>query len=370
MSSKKLLYALLIVVLLVIIAYATWHYVRQRGTLLVSNAADGSTVVLLCRAGQAADILWARYAPAHGKTADVTERLRAAFNMLRGLHYTVNAAALGQHAGGKLSFRYRCVDSARAGPRAHFRPVPISTCGTPYDDHYAVDMTSRNAAGTVVWDPYSTQSRVSLERYAESPEVAERLNPVLGTGKTSSVRAMTDRYRGAEALQRLSAYELQPGEPGYMEEVGDGAMSLMAQVARRPTSVAAGMPTCLLAGADIDSDFYSDGYYGSDVLREALTSRRGAAPNTLTASKTGLGSIRQDPRFEPGPQTRTPDGDASWSHGGMAGGPTSGGFGAARFFPMAGWDWDYVHGFGDVSRDFGRQYPVEAMETERSTWVM
>jgi hypothetical protein len=367
MGSKKLLSALIIVVLIIIVAWVAWHHWSLRGTI-VQTASDGETIALMCKAGQAVRIVSARYVPRFGRPADVTDRLRVVFNALSGLSYTVNASALGQPAGGHLMFRYRCVDSARAG----FRPVPITTCGTPYDDHYAVDMTARNAAGTVVWDPYSTQSRVSLERYAESPEVAEsaatRVNPVTGIGKCASVRAMSDRYRGTDALRSLSEYELQPGEPGYMEEVGDGAMNLMAQVARRPTSVAAGMPTCLLAGADIDSDFYTDGYYDQAVLKEALTSRRQYQPNTLTASKTGLGSIRQDPRFEPGPQTRTPDGDASWSDGANAGGPTTGAWASSRFFPMAGYDWDYVHGFGDVYRDFGRQYPVEAMVTEHSLW--
>lgn len=251
--------------------------------------------------------------------------------------------------------------------KSGFRPVPVTTCGTPYDDHYAVDMTSRNAAGTVVWDPYSTQSRVSLERYAETPEAAEKYNPFTGLGKTASVRALGDRYRRNAALQTLSIYELQPGEPGYMEAVDDGAMSLMTKVARRSPAVAAGAPSCILAGTDVDSDFLTDGYYDEAVLKEALTSNRGARPNTLTASKTGLGSIRMDPRFEPGPESRVPGGDASWSHGGNAGGPTSGGFGSCAFMPGGAWDSQYVFAFGDYSIQ-GRQYPVEAMDTERSTW--
>jgi hypothetical protein len=244
----------------------------------------------------------------------------------------------------------------RHPPRAHFRPIPISTCGSPFDEHYAVDLTSRNAPGTVVWDPYSTQSRVSLERGVEAPGVAEALNPYSGLGKTSSLRAMSDRYRGDAALQSLSIYELQPGEPGYMEPVGDGAMSLLSSVARRSSFVPPA-PACLLAGADTAPEFYTDGRYGAAVLqdplapqggaglRESLTSRPRPLPNTLTASKVGLGSIRQDPRFEPGPACRVPGGDASWAPGDYAGGVTLGGFGAYRFLPGGAWDGRYVDGF-------------------------
>jgi hypothetical protein len=43
-------------------------------------------------------------------------------------------------------------------------------------------------------------------------------------------------------------------------------------------------------------------------------------------------------------------GDASASHGGHAGGVTLGGFGSNKFQTNGGWDWNYVHGFGDTSR--------------------
>ncbi len=379
--------AVLIVVAIILIAAAAWYFMYRYHTVLVSNAPDASTVTLTCQAGQTIDVISATYTPpasAGGKPVSVTPYLQAILNALSGNTYTVSGAALGQVIGGTLTFRYRCEGGTAAG-KSGFRPVPITTCGSPYDDHYAVDMTSRNAAGTVVWDPYSTQSRVSLERYAETPEVAEHLNPHTGLGKTSSVRAMSDRYRRREALQALSIYELQPGEPGFMEEVGDGAMSLMTRVACRSPAVAGGAPSCILANTDIDTDFVTDGYYDSAVLKEALTSRREVHPNTLTASKTGLGSIRLDPRFEPGPQSRVPDGDASWSHGGHAGGPTSGGFGSSRFMPGNTWDSKYVFGFGD--RRPGQPWPgdvgcgagpfpagyirplnVEAVDTERSEW--
>lgn len=362
MADKKVVAAIVIVVTIILIASMAWYCTYRYRTTLVSQA-DGSTAKISCQTGQI-KVVEASYAPSGGgKAADVTSALQTVLGALGGASYQINAAALGQPAGGVLTFRYKCAGSTKSD----FRPVPVSTCGTPYGDQYAVDMTGRNAAGTVVWNPYSTQSRVSLERYAETPEVAETPNPYTGVGKTSSVRAMGDRYRRDEALTRLTVHELQSGQPGYMEEVGDSATSLMASVARRSPAVAGGAPSCLVAGADIDSDFYTDGFYDSAVLKEALTSRRGPMPNTLTASRTGLGSIRLDPRFEPGPQSRVPDGDASWGHGGHAGGPTSGGFGAYRFMPGNNWDWRYVHGFGD-GHILGRKYPVEATVTERSEW--
>ena len=363
MADKKILTAVLVVLAIVLIAATAWYYTYRYGTTLVPSTADGGAVTLVCQAGQVAQVVAAAYTPPGASAVDVTSSLQSLLNSLSGTAtLTVSGALLGQPAGGTLTFRYRC---GSMGAKAGFRPVPISTCGSPRDDHYAVDM--RGAAGTVVWDPYSTQSRVSLERYAETPEVAESFNPYTGVGKNSSVRAMSDRYRREEALNRLSAYELQPGEPGFMEEVGDGAMSLMAQVTRRSPPAAAGESSCLLAGADVDSDFLTDGYYGEAVLKEALTSRRRAQPNTLTASKTGLGSIRLDPRFEPGPPTRTPDGDASWAHGGHAGGPTSGAYASSTFMPGNTWDDTYIFAFGDDSTR-GRRYPVEAMVTEHSTW--
>ncbi len=267
MANKKILIAVLVVIAVILIAVAAWYYAYRYHTILVPSTADGGTVSLSCQAGQAVKVVTASYTPPGEKAVNVAANLQTILNALSGASYTINGQALGQKAGGTLTFRYRC-----EGPsKANFRPVPISTCGSPYDDHYAVDMTGRNAAGTVVWDPYSTQSRVSLERYAETPEAAEQLNPYTGIGKTSSVRALGDRYRRHEALQRLSIYELQPGQPGYMEEVDDGAMSLMTQVARRPPAASAGPPPCLAAGGDMDSEFYTDGPFGAGALKETQT---------------------------------------------------------------------------------------------------
>ena len=360
MANKKVTTGLLVVLAIVIIAALAWYYMYRFHTTLVSNAADGASETLTCGAGQSIKVVSAKYTPKSGGTVDVKAALQTLLTAVSGGSYVVSGVALGQAAGGTLTFRYKCTGSST---KSGFRPVPVSTCGSPYEDHYAsVDVGNRY--GTVAWDPYSTQSRVSLERYAESPEVAEPMNPITGVGKGAAVRAMGDRYRRGEALQRLSVFELQPGQPGYMEEVGDDAMNLMAAVTRRSPAVAGGSAPCLIAGADVDSDFLTDGFYDSAVLKEALTSSRTPVPNTLTGRRVGLGSTRLDPRFEPGPQSRVASGDASPSHGGHAGGITLGGFGSSKFQTNGGWDWNYVHGFGD----YGGNGQTEAMVTERSLW--
>lgn len=262
------------------------------------------------------------------------------------------------------------------GPLARGPPTPPlpGEFGAGDERHYAADATGRGAAGTVAWDPFSTQARVSLERGAESPEVATMFdpaagsNPITGVGNTASVRAMGDRHRRCEALTRLTIFELQPGQPGFMEPVPpeEAPMSLAANardpppgalcaIARGAACAPARRGPCALSAADVDSDFGTDGFYGDAVLRESFTSRRtrdrlssAAAPNDLIAHRTGLGSIRLDPRFDPGPQGRVPGGDAHWAHGGHAGGPTFGnGLASSRFPATNSWDWRYVHGFGD-----------------------
>jgi hypothetical protein len=266
------------------------------------------------------------------------------------------------------------------GPKSaeKFEPVAVSPCGikTPWETSDQHTMDADDSAGTVALTPYSTQSRVSLERSAESPEVAEAPNPITGIGKTSMVRAMGDRYRRDEALARLSEYELQPGEPGYMEEVDDGAMSLLTAISRR-SPPAARSPFCASASTDldIDSDFLTDGPYGAAVLRapsratgvrEALTSMRSLEPNDLTASRVGLGSTRMDPRYEPGPQKRdslVPGGDASPAPGGYAGGPSLGALASTKFQTAGSWMLMPVYGFGDPEHD-----SVEAMATGQSGW--
>jgi hypothetical protein len=264
--------------------------------------------------------------------------------------------------------------------RAHedFQPIPQLNCdpNRVASPEYAVDMTMRNAAGTVAWVPYSTQSRVSLERAADSPEVATPPNPVTGVGASATVRRLGDRYRRGEQLAASGIYDLAPGEPGYMEAVGDLASSAMAAISRRSPGAAAPSPACRVSAVDLDADFATDGLYDDALLeadaerrRERMTSDRTTVQNTLTASRTGLGSTRRDPRFEPGPQWRVPGGDASWAQGGHAGGPTSGAYAPAVFAPPAAFGTFYVAGFGDPNDLYGTRRTAEVIDEEPSTWT-
>lgn len=269
----------------------------------------------------------------------------------------------------------------RPAKASGFRPMPASVCST--GPAIEIENTDpRGAAGTVVWTPYATQSRVSLERSADTPEVATPPNPVTGIGNTAAVRRMGDRYRRGEELTRSGIYGLQPGQPGYMEAVGDSSTSVLAAVSRRSPAAVVARPTCNLAITDLDAEFVTDGYYGDALLaseesrhengrhvKDGMTSERATRMNTLTASRTGLGSTRRDPRFEPGPEWRVPGGDASWSHGGHAGGPTSGAFASALFAPPANWDTNYVAGFGDPNDLYGRDRTAEVVVEEPSTWT-
>lgn len=362
-TRSSLVLAALVVVVLVIMAAVSWR--SGDGTTLVSDLAEGQSVVLKC--APPIEVVTAEYVASDGRPpADVTAKLSKILNGPGGSRYMLVASALGQPGGGSLTFRYRCDSPSKASRKDGFRPVPVSTCGVPRDPEYAVDMSRRGAAGTVVWYPWSRESKVSLRRAAESNEAAESLNPFTGVGKTSSVRTMRDRYRRDEALSRISQYELQPGEPGFMVPAPqDGEMSLLRTLVGRPPAPAAGAPVPCWRGA-VDSDdteFLTDGFYDEAVLRESrqapraderrvkegLTSRRELAANPLTAARTGLGSTRRDPRFEPGPPERVPGGDSQWAHGGHAGGPTFGAYAPAVFAPQPSWDAGYVYGFGDAA---------------------
>lgn len=59
----------------------------------------------------------------------------------------------------------------------------------------------------------------------------------------------------------------------------------------------------------------------------------------------GLGSIYQDPRFEPGLADRPYKGDTSSSHGGHAGADTLGAYGSSKFQTTGGWLNAHVRGF-------------------------
>ena len=270
-------------VVVAVIVLIVWFAMNRAGTTGVSMMVDGAAVSIACNASDTIKIVKATYTPVSGKPVDVKVALQKAFPTPSGSHinveYTVNGVALGQTAGGKLSFRYKCVK----GPeKSGFHPVPVSTCGNNY---------------------------ASQERY---------------TSQAQSGRS--------EALQDLNRFEA----PEF-DDINDRTMNLMASVTRRSPAVAGGS---LLSMTDIDSDFQTDGFYENSVLKETLTSNRSGATNSLTAQGVGLGNRRLDPRFEPGPQSRVAHNDASPSHGGHAGGITLGGFGSSKFQTNGGWDWN------------------------------
>lgn len=377
--------ALGIIIVLVLAVAASRRPPRRRLAKRVNRISplpEGASVGIACPSGKRILINTAYYEiNAEEPLVEVGEALQAIFDKLApGERYTVNGAALGQRGGGRLGFTYTC-EVAREG----FRPVPVSPCGPSYDGEYGVDMTNTfdlsNTEGTVAWLPYSTESRISLERGAEGSSVTAPVNPVVGIGKGSTVRRLGDRYGGydrpytksqrartekqnprTDALRSLSEFELQPAEAGYVERVNDGALSLLASVSRR--SPPAASPASGAAPVqEIDSEFATDGPYGAAAIKEAMTSSRTPVWNPYTARRVGLGSVRLDPRFEPGPETRVASGDNSPSPGSHAGGISLGALGSPKFQTNGGWPGNYVHGFG--AAEYGRQ---EAILTEKSMW--
>lgn len=230
--------------------------------------------------------------------------------------------------------------SGHSGSR--FTPIPIDTCAQLQSDRYVIDMTDRT--GTVVRNPYPPPPGLSKEGYA-------------GRKGTLSVANPTAAPPGAG----LSGDPTPPA--GLVQAADDRLPSLMASIARRSPPTLAGPHGSRANLGDIDTDFVSDGLYEPEVMKEALTSRRRAEANPLTASKVGLGSVRMDPRFEPGPPGMLDGGDTNYAPGSHAGGPSLGAYDSSRFQNKGGWGSNYVFGFGDV----GTNGP-EALVTGDSQW--
>lgn len=224
-----------------------------------------------------------------------------------------------------------------------FTPVPIDTCAQLPADRYVIDATDRT--GTVVRNPYPPPPGLTREGYAGRKGTLACANPTA-----------TQPGRGYSGDPR-------PEAPGPVQAADDGASSLMAAVARRSPPTLAGPHGSRANLGDIDTDFVSDGVYEPHVMKEALTSRRRAQANPLTASRVGLGSVRMDPRFEPGPPGMLNDGDTNYAPGSYAGGPSLGAYDSSRFQNKGGWGSNYVFGFGDVGSD-----GPEALVTGDSRW--
>ena len=76
-----------------------------------------------------------------------------------------------------------------------------------------------NRGGTVVIPRYASTTRVQPDRAADSPEIAEsaaEMNPLVGLGLSSRVRAWGDRVRGAQACARDGLHGAAPGEAGRL----------------------------------------------------------------------------------------------------------------------------------------------------------
>ncbi|HVE13481.1 MAG TPA: hypothetical protein VNI01_08820 [Elusimicrobiota bacterium] len=147
---------------------------------------------------------------------------------------------------------------ARRGAKSAFVPRTADVCAGPAAEYAVVD--ARAAGGTVSCPPFSPPSRVSLARGAGTPEVAElrrELSPYVGLGRTSRVRAWGDRYLGPELCRRRSMFELQPGEPGFLEPLAAEPSPALrrAPCSARPVSPAA--------------EFRTDGPFG-DALAGSL----------------------------------------------------------------------------------------------------
>ena len=249
-----------------------WWYNNRYQTVLVPSTADGGTITLTCPSGQAVHIVSASYTPpVGGVPIDVMVPLQAAFTATAGSNkpYTINGVALGQKAGGTLTFRYKCTASL-------------------------------------------TKSGFANSRGQSYPNGGARHQPMC---QAEAARPL----RRKDYIRDLDDREASPGEAA-----GDRVMDLMTAVTRRQPSSAQGR-SLLLSG--VDSDFApEDNYYGNVAVEEALSGIRSSGMDSLTSTPgrmnaltgygTGLGR-RPDPRYDLGGAAVS---EAFPSHGGNAGG--------------------------------------------------
>jgi hypothetical protein len=261
----------------------------------------------------------------------------------------------------------------------------MSTCNAPY-----VPATSCGGAGTgpdacvtglKKTSPFGCPLNGSSDCGAPRPGVTalDQYNPITGIGARTDVRRSAERYcRGAPLQRPLSPYELEPGQAGYVAPLNDEA-GLSADLAHRWAMTPGLPPLCGVKAVDPDADFLTDGLFGAAILngttitqggcsanscgREGFTSSRRACANDLTDSRVGLGSVRMDPRFQPGWGSIRDTNPAPGTH---AGGVTLGGLAPAVFHPVNLWGDAYVYGFGDMPSDScsgQRTPPPEALIT-------
>lgn len=393
MKVDKLIIALVVVLLVVAMAIWVVKLAKKTRHSFSNTVSEGGTLSVDCGEGKMVTDVDAKFGPASGsasscETVDVTGKVKEL--LAAGTPITVTAQNLGVSEScaepRALTVKYNC--STAAGEP--FVPGPAAPCVSHCYDGTMNLGGDTLFGGTVARVPYSTQSKVSLTGGGEAPSLRQSYqpaNPISGIGKASYQRLWSDASMpDTTCAWRDSIFELQHGQPGYVEatlaDTTDGTpYQGRYYVAGDPTAAwsyghknAAGGPyhgitTCPSTPMPHDgviSDHAwslhssrSPGAAGGLYGRENLTSRRRHEVNPLTASQTGLGSIRRDPRFEPGPQRLYPGGDAIYAHGGHSGGPTFGSYTEYRFMPGNTWDAKYIHGFGDAHLIEGRKYPWE-----------
>ena len=138
----------LIVVVLVLVAWSWWYTNYRFGTTVVSMR-DGEHGLFGCNVTDMVEVISATYTRPDGSSTNVADGLQRILNARKGFDFTVDSAALGQSAGGTLTFRYKCA-TAIPSSKAGFLVFPMTPC--PVNDaEYGVDMSSPTAAGNVAW---------------------------------------------------------------------------------------------------------------------------------------------------------------------------------------------------------------------------
>lgn len=264
--------------------------------------------------------------------------------------YLVWPRSSGGHSGG--SHKKTSAKSAGAGAKSKFHPVPVSPCGPPYGggNGYGTDITGRNASGTTVW-PNSSLSHIA----PDSSGVAE---------------SFVGGHRGARQLAFDGMASIESDEPSASRPYGNNSATIVTGLSRAHAmgNLGGTLSPLAFAAGDVDTDFDPGSDYTAEALKESLTSERHESKNTLIASKTGLGSVRIDPRFEPGPQAMLPGagGSAVYADGAAAGGPSTGALTPSAFGASPTMISGHVFGFG--SDEPWAQPPPEAVVTGASRW--
>jgi hypothetical protein len=212
----------------------------------------------------------------------------------------------------------------------NFMPVPELTCGGAPAPEYAVDVTGRGAVGTVVWEPFTS----SRENFMAA--------------------SVPDKALGSDATD-------------------DKALAMLAKISSRvglgPRGYSPRTASCASSVTDLDADLNSAGISDSAIMCERMVSRGSAQRAAGSGTDdppygVGLGSVYQDPRFQPGPEARLADDGGAPASGRSAAGPLAAPLVPAKFLNDGAWDAKYVReyrGYGPGS-DM-RSHPLATLVT-------